>query len=85
MTVAHRARFVVPIADFRTNDQLKKRAGSRRNFGEITITNAVIERLSGASDARIADISASLIRHLHACLSGGQAAPLKSGKRGSRF
>lgn len=37
-----------------------------RNFDEITITDAVIERLSGASDARTADISASLIRHLHA-------------------
>ncbi|MCC8953532.1 intradiol ring-cleavage dioxygenase [Bradyrhizobium sp. Pear77] len=37
-----------------------------RNFDEITITEAVINRLSGASDRRAAEISAALVRHLHA-------------------
>jgi hydroxyquinol 1,2-dioxygenase len=37
-----------------------------RNFDETTITNAVLDRLSGASDPRTAQISASMIRHLHA-------------------
>jgi hydroxyquinol 1,2-dioxygenase len=36
-----------------------------RNFDETTITDAVLERLTGASDARTAEISASLVRHLH--------------------
>ncbi|WP_076865415.1 intradiol ring-cleavage dioxygenase [Bradyrhizobium mercantei] len=37
-----------------------------RNFDEITITDAVIDRLSGASDKRTAQVSAALVRHLHA-------------------
>ncbi|UFX47587.1 intradiol ring-cleavage dioxygenase [Bradyrhizobium sp. 41S5] len=37
-----------------------------RNFNELTITDAVLDRLSGASDERTAEISASLVRHLHA-------------------
>ncbi|WP_315721583.1 MULTISPECIES: intradiol ring-cleavage dioxygenase [unclassified Bradyrhizobium] len=37
-----------------------------RNFNETTITDAVLERLAGASDARIKQVSAALVRHLHA-------------------
>ncbi|MDH2384484.1 intradiol ring-cleavage dioxygenase [Bradyrhizobium sp. CER78] len=37
-----------------------------RNFDEITITDAVIDSLSGASDRRAAEVSAALVRHLHA-------------------
>ncbi|NEV00648.1 intradiol ring-cleavage dioxygenase [Bradyrhizobium uaiense] len=37
-----------------------------RNVDEMTITDAVLKRLSGASDERTAEISAALIRHLHA-------------------
>ena len=36
-----------------------------RNFNESTITDAVIERIKDAPDARVKEISASLIRHLH--------------------
>jgi len=36
-----------------------------RNFNESTITDAVIERINDAPDARVKEISASLIRHLH--------------------
>jgi hydroxyquinol 1,2-dioxygenase len=36
-----------------------------RNFNESTITDAVIERIKDAPDARVKAISASLIRHLH--------------------
>jgi hydroxyquinol 1,2-dioxygenase len=37
-----------------------------RNFNEFTITNAVMERLKDARDARTHQISAALVRHLHA-------------------
>src|SRR5215471_7456675 len=37
-----------------------------RNFDEMTIIDAVIDRLSGASDQRTAEVSAALVRHLHA-------------------
>jgi hydroxyquinol 1,2-dioxygenase len=37
-----------------------------RNFDEITITEAVLERVRNASDPRIRQISEALIRHLHA-------------------
>jgi hydroxyquinol 1,2-dioxygenase len=37
-----------------------------RNFNETTITNAVLERMSGASDPRVRQISEALVRHLHA-------------------
>ena len=37
-----------------------------RNFNEFTITSAVLERLKDASDARTHQISAALVRHLHA-------------------
>ncbi|MCP3397805.1 MULTISPECIES: intradiol ring-cleavage dioxygenase [unclassified Bradyrhizobium] len=37
-----------------------------RNFDEITITDAVVDRLSGASDRRAAEVSVALVRHLHA-------------------
>ncbi|MGJ4943898.1 intradiol ring-cleavage dioxygenase [Bradyrhizobium sp. HKCCYLS1011] len=37
-----------------------------RNFDETTITTAVIERLAGARDARIKEVSEALVRHLHA-------------------
>ncbi|MGJ5130099.1 intradiol ring-cleavage dioxygenase [Bradyrhizobium oligotrophicum] len=37
-----------------------------RNFNETTITDAVLERLAGARDARIKQVSAALVRHLHA-------------------
>jgi hydroxyquinol 1,2-dioxygenase len=37
-----------------------------RNFDEFTITNAVMERLADAKDARTHQISAALVRHLHA-------------------
>jgi hydroxyquinol 1,2-dioxygenase len=37
-----------------------------RNFNENTITNAVLERISGASDPRIRQVSEALVRHLHA-------------------
>ena len=36
-----------------------------RNFNESTITDAVIERIRDAPNARVKEISASLIRHLH--------------------
>src|SRR5438874_7074530 len=36
-----------------------------RNFNESTITDAVIERIKDAPIARVKEISASLIRHLH--------------------
>ncbi|MCP1849011.1 hydroxyquinol 1,2-dioxygenase [Bradyrhizobium sp. USDA 4518] len=37
-----------------------------RNFNEDTITYAVLERLQGATNARIREISEALVRHLHA-------------------
>jgi hydroxyquinol 1,2-dioxygenase len=37
-----------------------------RNFNEFTITNAVTERFKDARDARTHQISAALVRHLHA-------------------
>jgi hydroxyquinol 1,2-dioxygenase len=37
-----------------------------REFDEITITGAVLERVRGAKDARLQTISAALVRHLHA-------------------
>jgi hydroxyquinol 1,2-dioxygenase len=37
-----------------------------RNFNESTITDAVIERVGGAVDPRVRQISEALIRHLHA-------------------
>ncbi|MDB5593256.1 MAG: hydroxyquinol 1,2-dioxygenase [Hyphomicrobiales bacterium] len=39
-----------------------------RNFDENTITDAVLERVSGAGDPRIKMISEALVRHLHAFL-----------------
>ena len=36
-----------------------------RNFNELTITGAVIDRIKNAPDARLKQISTSLIRHLH--------------------
>ena len=37
-----------------------------RNFNEFTITNAVMDRLKDVKDARTHQISAALVRHLHA-------------------
>jgi Catechol dioxygenase N terminus len=37
-----------------------------RNFNENTITDAVLERITGATDPRIREISEALVRHLHA-------------------
>src|SRR5919205_1103860 len=37
-----------------------------RNFNENTITDAVLERIAGATDPRIKQISEALVRHLHA-------------------
>ncbi|MGY3120336.1 hydroxyquinol 1,2-dioxygenase [Bradyrhizobium sp. S3.14.4] len=37
-----------------------------RNFNELTITDAVLERIKGASDPRVQQISEALVRHLHA-------------------
>ena len=37
-----------------------------RNFDEFTITDAVLQRLTGAKDARTKQISEALVRHLHA-------------------
>lgn len=37
-----------------------------RNFDENNITEAVLERVSGADSLRVAQISAALVRHLHA-------------------
>jgi hydroxyquinol 1,2-dioxygenase len=37
-----------------------------RNFNETTITDAVLERIAGAGDPRIRQISEALVRHLHA-------------------
>ncbi len=37
-----------------------------RNFNEQTITDAVLERISGARDPRVQQISEALVRHLHA-------------------
>lgn len=39
-----------------------------RNFDENTITQAVLDRISNASDPRIRQISEALVRHLHAFL-----------------
>lgn len=36
-----------------------------RNFDEHSITEAVIEKVSGARDPRLREISTSLVRHLH--------------------
>lgn len=36
-----------------------------RNFNELTITDAVIDRIKNTPDARLKQISTSLIRHLH--------------------
>jgi protocatechuate 3,4-dioxygenase beta subunit len=37
-----------------------------RDFNELTATDAVLARLSGASDPRLKEIMTSVIRHLHA-------------------
>ena len=37
-----------------------------RNFNENTITDAVLERIAGATDPRIKEVSVALVRHLHA-------------------
>lgn len=37
-----------------------------RNFNELTITDAVLERVKHAGDARVRQISEMLVRHLHA-------------------
>ena len=37
-----------------------------RNFNENTITDAVLGRITGATDTRIREISEALVRHLHA-------------------
>ncbi|MGY3466352.1 hypothetical protein ACVW0I_003223 [Bradyrhizobium sp. LM6.11] len=37
-----------------------------RNFDENTITDAVLERIAGATDPRIKQVSEALVRHLHA-------------------
>ena len=37
-----------------------------RNFNENTITDAVLERIAGATDPRIREVSEALVRHLHA-------------------
>ena len=37
-----------------------------RNFSETNITDAVLERIAGASDPRIKQVSEALVRHLHA-------------------
>lgn len=37
-----------------------------RNFNELTITDAVLERLANTSDPRLKQISEALVRHLHA-------------------
>lgn len=39
-----------------------------RNFGETTITEAVLQRLSGAESPRLRQVSEALVRHLHAFL-----------------
>lgn len=36
-----------------------------RNFNEVTITDAVIDRIKNTPDARLKQISTSLVRHLH--------------------
>ena len=36
-----------------------------RNFDEFTITDAVLERVAAAPDARVREVSEALIRHLH--------------------
>lgn len=36
-----------------------------RNFNEVTITDAVIDRVKNTPDARLKQISTSLVRHLH--------------------
>lgn len=36
-----------------------------RNFNEVTITDAVIDRIKNTQDARLKEISTSLVRHLH--------------------
>jgi hydroxyquinol 1,2-dioxygenase len=36
-----------------------------REFDEITITDAVLDRVRGAKDARVRQISEALVRHLH--------------------
>ena len=37
-----------------------------RNFDEFTITDAVLQRIAGAREPRIRQISEALVRHLHA-------------------
>lgn len=37
-----------------------------RNFNETTITDAVLERIAGATDPRVKQVSEALVRHLHA-------------------
>jgi hydroxyquinol 1,2-dioxygenase len=37
-----------------------------RNFNENTITDAVLQRVAGATDPRIKQVSEALVRHLHA-------------------
>ncbi|MDB5649667.1 MAG: hydroxyquinol 1,2-dioxygenase [Hyphomicrobiales bacterium] len=39
-----------------------------RNFDENTITDAVLDRVGGAQDPRIKQVSEALVRHLHAFL-----------------
>ena len=36
-----------------------------RNFNENTITDAVLERIAGATDPRTREVSEALVRHLH--------------------
>jgi hydroxyquinol 1,2-dioxygenase len=37
-----------------------------RNFNELTITEAVLQRLANTPDPRLKLISEALVRHLHA-------------------
>jgi hydroxyquinol 1,2-dioxygenase len=37
-----------------------------RNFNELTITDAIVQRVSGAASPRVRQISEALVRHLHA-------------------
>jgi hydroxyquinol 1,2-dioxygenase len=39
-----------------------------RNANEADLTDAVLAKLEGASDARFREVMSSLIRHLHACI-----------------
>src|SRR5690242_3498872 len=50
----------------RRRNRTEPEAETMRNFDEFTITNAVMERLKDSRDARTHQISAALVRHLHA-------------------